>query len=221
MLNNLSKLKELSILESITLLSLFSTAYLVFYKISFFYQLKIEWYLALIPTEKILITGLPLISVGLLSFSLGAIISKFIVQFKSGFILEIVRFISLIMLIIFFIFIIENVDIKYQALVIFAVLNVISAINLMDNIKNIAEKLLVLFFMLSAALIGGAGEAKTILENREKILTEVDIKNEKAKWYILDIGSSGVLVIKEVQRDKIDKYKIIEMKEINEMRPPK
>lgn len=87
-------------------------------------------------------------------------------------------------------------------------------------IQYILKKFLLYFiffacFILAPCMIG-AFEAKSLLREKENLLNEVVLNNEKGKWYILDISSDKCLLI-----NKYNDFKIVNINDIKEFKMPK
>lgn len=87
-------------------------------------------------------------------------------------------------------------------------------------IQFIMKKFLLYFlffacFILAPCMIG-AFEAKSLLREKENLLNEVSLNNEKGKWYILDISSDKCLLI-----NNYNDFKIVNVNDIKQFKMPK
>lgn len=87
-------------------------------------------------------------------------------------------------------------------------------------IQFIMKKFLLYFmffacFILAPCMIG-TFEAKSLLREKENLLNEVFLNNEKGKWYILDISSDKCLLI-----NNYNDFKIININDIKQFKMPK
>ncbi|MDI3451672.1 hypothetical protein QLG01_00490 [Acinetobacter sp. V89_4] len=87
-------------------------------------------------------------------------------------------------------------------------------------IQFIMKKFLIYFmffacFILAPCMVG-AFEAKSLLREKENLLNEVFLNNEKGKWYILDISSDKCLLI-----NNYNDFKIVNINDIKQFKMPK
>lgn len=234
MLKKLNQDYNLQTTEIISVLTLITLTYCLFYRIGYLYKLEIEWYLPLLSTQQILVKSLPVLLSTLIAFVIGNYIYSLLLKFpkdkKNKYYVRILLFIMLTLLAsIYF----ESSIISFFAGNIMAVLGSRNALyyrkifkkldeeagkdlNIKDEIIIILDigKNIVFALILLPTLLGWT-QARNIINNQDKTLTKVELRTEDRDWYLIEASNDKALVMEKIVKTEGNyKFKIVELKDI-------
>lgn len=234
MLKKLNQDYNFQTTEIISVLTLVTLTYCLFYRIGYLYKLEIEWYLPLLSTQQILVKSLPVLLSTLIAFVIGNYIYSLLLEFpkdkKNKYYVRILLFImSTLLASIYF----ESSITSFFAGNIMAVLGTRNALyyrkifrkldkeagkdlNVKDEIIIILDigKNIVFALILLPTLLGWT-QARNIIKNQDKTLTKVELRTGNRDWYLIEASNDKALIMEKIVKSEGNyKFKIVELKDI-------